>query len=120
MNLILFLLASLLLISPAFAGDLDSLFRTDALTSGSTGQSEPGFDEKYQRDYNIFAPTNQLRPDNPFNPINSVDAGNPANPINRYNPNNPFNPINEVNPDNPLNPINRYNPNIPFEPLNGD
>ena len=108
MNLMIFALASVLLTSPAFAGDLDSLFGTNALTAGSTGQSEPGFDEKYQRDYNIFAPVNQHRPDNPLNPITSVD------------PNNPFNPINEVNPDNPLNPINRYNPNIPFEPLNGD
>ena len=91
---------------------------------------ESGFDEKYERDYNIFNPINQLRPDNPlnpinavdptnpFNPINSVDPGNPANPINRYNRNNPFNPINEVNPNNPLNPINRYNPNTPFGPLN--
>jgi hypothetical protein len=92
--------------------------------------AEQGFDPKYERDYNIFNPINQYRPDNPlnpinsvdpknpFNPINSVDPGNPANPINRINPNNPFNPINEVNPNNPLNPINRYNPNTPFEPLN--
>lgn len=32
-----------------------------------------GFDEKYERDYNIFNPINRLRPDNPLNPINSVD-----------------------------------------------
>jgi hypothetical protein len=69
-------------------------------------RAEFGFDEKYERDYNIFNPINQLRPDNPLNPINSV------------NPRNPFNPINEVNPNNPLNPINQYNPNTPFRPLN--
>lgn len=100
------------------------------LLLAAPASAEFGFDEKYERDYNIFNPINELRPDNPlnpinsvdpknpFNPINSVDPGNPANPINRYNPNNPFNPINEVNPNNPLNPINRYNPNTPFGPLN--
>jgi len=69
--------------------------------------AEPGFDEKYQRDYNIF------------NPINEVDPKNPFNPINRYDPGNPVNPINEYRPDNPLNPINRYSPNVPFVPLEG-
>jgi hypothetical protein len=53
--------------------------------------AEPGFSEKYERDYNIFNPINQYRPDNPLNPINSVD------------PNNPFNPINSVDPGNPAN-----------------
>ncbi|TAJ10791.1 MAG: hypothetical protein EPO61_00475 [Nitrospirae bacterium] len=43
--------------------------------------AEPGFDEKYQRDYNIFNPINQYRPDNPLNPINE------------YNPNTPFKPL---------------------------
>jgi hypothetical protein len=76
--------------------------------------AEFGFDEKYERDSNLFNPINQYRPDNPLNPINRVDLGNHANPINRYNPNNPFNPINEYHPKNPLNPINRYNPNTPF------
>jgi len=95
----------------------------------STASAESGFDEKYERDYNIFNPINQYRPDNPlnpanavdptnpFNPINSVDPGNPANSINQYNPNNPFNPINQYNPDNPLNSINRFNPETPFRPL---
>lgn len=54
--------------------------------------AEFGFDEKYERDSNLFNPINQYRPDNPLNPINRVDLGNHANPINRYNPNNPFNP----------------------------
>ena len=76
------------------------------LLSVTPAFAEPGFDERYERDYNIF------------NPINRVDPGNPANPINRVNPNNPFNPINEVNPNNPLNPINRYNPKTSFAPLN--
>ena len=84
----------------------------------STASAEPGFSQKYERDYNIFTPTNQFRPDNPlnpaqayapnnpFNPMNRFDPGNPANPLNRFNSNNPFNPINECNPTNPLNPTN--------------
>ncbi len=59
-----------------------------------TGRAEPGFDEKYQRDFNIFNPINQYQPGNPLNPINRFDPGNPANPINQFNPNNPFNPVN--------------------------
>ena len=57
--------------------------------------AEPGFDEKYQRDFNIF------------------------NPINQFNPNNPFNPINRYRPENPLNPITEFNPTVPFAPLGG-
>ncbi len=45
-----------------------------------------GFNKKYERDYTIFNPLNQYRPDNPLNPINSVDPNNPLDPINRYNP----------------------------------
>ena len=66
-----------------------------ASASVATTWAEPGFDEKYQRDFNIF------------------------NPINQFNPNNPFNPINRYRPENPLNPINKYNPNTPFAPLDG-
>ena len=65
---------------------------------------EPGFDEKYERDYNIFHPANQYCPDNPLNPINSVDPKNPFNPINGLDPGNPANPINRLNPNNPFNP----------------
>lgn len=91
--------------------------------------ADPGFDEKYERNYNIFnpaskyAPDNPLNPaqtyapDNPFNPANRYDPGNPVNPTNRYAPNNPFNPVNQYNPDNPLNPANRYNSITPFQPL---
>jgi hypothetical protein len=68
--------------------------------------AESGFDEKYERDYNIFNPINQYRPDNPLNPINSVD------------PNKQFNPANQYNPQNPLNPANQFSPGTPFEPLN--
>lgn len=28
----------------------------------------PGFDEKYERDYNIFNPASKYAPDNPLNP----------------------------------------------------
>ncbi len=95
------------------------------------GRAEQGFDEKYQRDFNIFNPINQYQPGNPlnpinaydpanpFNPINRFDPGNPANPINQFNPNNPFNPVNRYQPENPLNPINEFNPTVPFAPLDG-
>ena len=36
--------------------------------------AEPGFSEKYERDYNIFNPMNQLRADHPLNPINSHET----------------------------------------------
>lgn len=100
------------------------------LMMASAAWAEQGFDPKYERDYNIFNPTNQYRPDNPlnptqkfapdnpFNPINKFDPNNPVNPLNQYNPNNPFNPVNKYSPENPLNPTNRYNPNSPFKPLN--
>ena len=68
--------------------------------------AEPGFSERYERDYNIFNPINQNRSDNPLNPINSIDPKNPFNPINSVDPGNPANPINRINPNNPSNPIN--------------
>jgi hypothetical protein len=46
--------------------------------------AEEGFDSKYERDYNVFNPINQYRPDNPLNPINSVDPKNPFSPINQF------------------------------------
>ena len=52
----------------------------------SPAYAEFGFDEKYERDYTIFDPLTQYRPDNPLNPINSVDLSNPLDPLNRYNP----------------------------------
>jgi hypothetical protein len=97
----------------------------------TTGYAEMGFDQRYERDYNIFNPVTQYQPDNPlnpansydpssaFNPVNRYDPGNPANPINQYSPNNPFNPVNRYHPDNPLNPANKYNPSVPFAPLDG-
>ena len=97
----------------------------------TTGYAGTGFDEKYERDYNIFNPANQYAPNNPlnpanaydpnsaFNPTNRYDPGNPANPINKYSPTNPFNPVNQYHPDNPMNPANQYNLNVPFEPLDG-
>ena len=55
--------------------------------------AEPGFAEKYERNYNIFNPLNEFRLDNPLNPINAYDPKNPFNPINQYHPGNPANPI---------------------------
>ena len=111
------------------SGMIVGLFLLVAMTG--TGRAEPGFGEKYQRDFNIFNPINQYQPGNPinpinaydptnlFNPINRFDPGNPANPINQFNPNNPFNPVNRYRPENPLNPINEFNPTVPFTPLGG-
>jgi len=94
----------------------------------TTSRAGTGFDDKYERDYNIFTPTNRYAPDNPlnpanasapnspFSPINRYDPDNPANPANQYRPNNPFNPANRYHPENPFNPANQYN-NVPFAPL---
>ena len=97
----------------------------------TTGYAEMGFDQRYERDYNIFNPAAQYQADNPlnpantyapdsaFNPANRYDPGNPVNPVNKYSPNNPFNPVNRYHPDNPLNPANQYNFDVPFAPLDG-
>jgi hypothetical protein len=109
---------------------IPGLLMTTFILTASTAFAESGFDPKYERDFNIFTPSNQFRPTNPlnpaeafapnnsFNPANRFDPGNPANFINRFNPNNPFNPANEFNPRNPLNPANEFNPRVPFKPLN--
>jgi hypothetical protein len=63
------------------------------LLSFGSAWAEMGFDEKYERDYNIFNPLNEYRPNNPLNPINKFDPKNPFNPINEYNPTTPFQPL---------------------------
>lgn len=68
--------------------------------------ADPGFNEKYERDYNIFNPASKYAPDNPLNPAQA------------FAPDNPFNPANRFDPGNPVNPENRYNPTTPFAPLN--
>lgn len=86
------------------------------------------FDQRYQRDYNIFDPLLQLRPDDPLNPMRSVFPSNPFNRINEFDPGNPVNPLNRYRPTIPstrsistglipLNPLNQYNMNVPFQPL---
>ena len=50
----------------------------------SPAYAEFGFDEKYERDYNIFNPASKYAPDNPLNPSN------------QYNPNTPFEPLNRT------------------------
>ena len=54
--------------------------------------AETGFDEKYERDYNIFNPANRYLPDNPLNPAQTYAPDNPFNPTNQYDPGNPVNP----------------------------
>jgi hypothetical protein len=60
-----------------------------------SANGETGFDSRYQRDYNIFYPTNKYASDNPLNPANRFDSDNPFNPVNRFDPNNPANPVNQ-------------------------
>ena len=54
------------------------------LLSFSFAWAETGFDEKYERDYNIFNPANQYAPDNPLNPAQTYAPDNPFN--NRVRP----------------------------------
>jgi hypothetical protein len=107
------------------------LIATMLIMPATAGKAEMGFDPRYERDYNIFTPTQRYAPDNPlnpanayhpdsaFNPANRYDPGNPLNPANQYSPSNPFNPANRYHPENPLNPANQFNPNVPFAPLDG-
>jgi hypothetical protein len=58
-----------------------------------TPRPQPGFDQKHQRDYNIFNPAIRYQTDNPLNPANQYNPYNPLNPANRYNPVTPFQPL---------------------------
>jgi len=40
--------------------------------------AESGFDEKYERDYNIFNPANRYAPDNPLNPAQAFGGSDRA------------------------------------------
>ena len=53
------------------------------LLSVTPALAEPGFSEKYERDYNIFNPLNQYRADNPLNPINEYHPATPFAPLNQ-------------------------------------
>jgi hypothetical protein len=44
---------------------------------------EFGFDPKCERDYNIFNPLRQYRPDYPLDPINGYNPSTPFQPLNR-------------------------------------
>lgn len=54
---------------------------TVMLLSAVTSWADIGFDQRYERDYNIFNPVNQYDPDHPLNPAN------------KYNPDVPFGPL---------------------------
>lgn len=58
--------------------------------------ADPGFSEKYERDYNIFNPANKYAPDNPLNPAQTYAPDNPFNPANRFDLGNPVNPANRA------------------------
>ena len=62
------------------------------LISVTPALAEPGFSEKYERDYNIFNPASRYAPENPLNPAQAYASDNPYNPANRYDPGNPVNP----------------------------
>ena len=63
------------------------------LFSVTPALAEPSFDEKYERDYNIFNPGSRYAPDNPLNPAQTYAPNNPFNPANQYNPTTPFKPL---------------------------
>lgn len=44
------------------------------LVGATASWAEMGFDERYERDYNIYAPTSRYEPDNPLNPVNVFPA----------------------------------------------
>ncbi len=46
-------------------------------------RAQMGFDEKYERDYNIFNPITQVNPDNPLNLIKPLQRDMPFKPLNR-------------------------------------
>ncbi len=50
---------------------LGLLMALGVLTTDSL--ADMGFDERYERDYNIYTPTNRYEPDNPLNPVNTYD-----------------------------------------------
>lgn len=100
----------------------------------TTSHAEMGFDQRYERDYNIFKPANGAIPETAAGFLRwrrsrysstkpavhtkcGMDA--PLNPANAYHPDSAFNPANRYNPENPLSPANKYNPTVPFGPLDG-
>ena len=52
------------------------------LISVTPALAEPGFSEKYERDYNIFNPASRHAPENALNPAN---RNNPATPFELLN-----------------------------------
>lgn len=75
--------------------------------SAVPASAEFGFDEKYERDYNIFNPANKFALDNPLNPAQAYAPDNPFNPANRFDPGSPVNPANQYSPNSPINPANQ-------------
>ena len=53
------------------------------LLFASPALAEPGFSEKYERDYNIFNPASRYAPNNPLNPAQAYAPDDPFNPVNR-------------------------------------
>ena len=53
------------------------------LIFASPALAQPGFSEKYERDYNIFNPVNRYAPENPLNPAQAYAPDDPFNPVNR-------------------------------------
>jgi hypothetical protein len=84
------------------------LFATTLCMWVTTSHAEMGFDQRYERDYNIFNPVTQYQADNPLHPANAYDPDSAFNPVNRYDPGNPANPINQYSPNNLFNPVNQY------------
>ena len=55
------------------------LLLVQLMFSVTVALADPGFDEKFERDYNIFNPANKYAPDNPLNPAQTYTLDNPFN-----------------------------------------
>lgn len=58
-----------------------TLLVVSLLLWASVSHAEMGFDQRYERDYNIFNPANQYASDNPLNPANRYNPGAPFAPL---------------------------------------
>jgi hypothetical protein len=56
------------------------LFLLPLFFSITPALADPRFDEKYERDYNIFNPASKYVPDTLLNPAQAYASDNPFNP----------------------------------------
>ena len=51
------------------------------LLASSPVLGDPGFNERYESDFNIFNPANQFHPENSLNPANQFHPDSPLIPL---------------------------------------